>query len=41
MGGDLTFESEPGVGTTFCFTARFALDAQQDVPAPVAPSDPR
>ena len=38
MGGDLTFESEPGVGTTFFFTARFALDAQQDVPAPVAPS---
>ena len=38
MGGDLTFESAPGAGTTFLFTARFALDAQQDVPAPVAPS---
>jgi two-component system, sensor histidine kinase and response regulator len=38
MGGDLTFESAPGAGTTFLFTARFALDAHQDVPAPVAPS---
>jgi two-component system, sensor histidine kinase and response regulator len=38
MGGDLTFESAPGAGTAFFFTARFALDAQQDVPAPVAPS---
>ena len=25
MGGDLTFESEPGAGTTFFFTARFVL----------------
>ncbi len=38
MGGDLTFESEPGAGTTFLFTARFALDAHQEVSAPVAPS---
>ena len=37
MGGDLTFESAPGVGTTFFFTARFATEAQQDVPVRVAP----
>jgi CheY-like chemotaxis protein/HPt (histidine-containing phosphotransfer) domain-containing protein len=33
MGGDLTFESAPGVGTTFFFTARFAVEARQEVPA--------
>jgi hypothetical protein len=27
MHGDLTFSSEPGVGTTFAFTARFRIDA--------------
>jgi two-component system, sensor histidine kinase and response regulator len=38
MGGDLTFESAPGVGTTFFFTARFATEADANVPAKVAPS---
>ena len=28
MGGDLTFASTPGGGTTFFFTARFTVDAQ-------------
>ena len=38
MGGDLTFESVPGAGTTFFFTARFAIDAQQPAPARAVPS---
>jgi signal transduction histidine kinase/CheY-like chemotaxis protein/HPt (histidine-containing phosphotransfer) domain-containing protein len=38
MGGDLTFESVPGAGTTFIFTARFAIDAQQPAPARAVPS---
>ena len=38
MGGDLTFESIPGAGTTFFFTARFAIDAQQAAPARAVPS---
>ena len=38
MGGDLTFESVPGAGTTFFFTARFATDAQQAAPARAVPS---
>jgi two-component system, sensor histidine kinase and response regulator len=38
MGGDLTFESAPGAGTTFFFTVRFAIEPQPDVPARVAPS---
>jgi two-component system, sensor histidine kinase and response regulator len=37
MGGDLTVESAPGAGTSFFFTARFATEAQQDVPMRVAP----
>ena len=28
MGGDLNFESEPGAGTTFFFTARFGVDRE-------------
>ena len=38
MAGDLTFESIPGAGTTFIFTARFATDAQQAAPARDVPS---
>jgi signal transduction histidine kinase/CheY-like chemotaxis protein/HPt (histidine-containing phosphotransfer) domain-containing protein len=30
MGGDLAFESTPGAGTSFFFTARFAIEAHQD-----------
>ena len=37
MAGDLTFESVPGAGTTFFFTARFATDAQQPAPARAVP----
>ena len=39
MDGDLTFESAPGVGTTFFFTARFGIEAQQNVPARIAPPE--
>ena len=38
MGGDLTFESVPGAGTTFVFTARFAIDAQEAAAARAVPS---
>jgi two-component system sensor histidine kinase/response regulator len=38
MGGDLTFESMPGAGTTFSFTGRFAIEAQQGAPSRIAPS---
>ena len=38
MGGDLTFESTPGAGTTFIFTARFAVDAEQAAPGPEVPA---
>jgi two-component system sensor histidine kinase/response regulator len=37
MDGDLTFESEPGRGTTFFFTARLGVQAEQAAPAAVAP----
>ena len=38
MGGDLTFESVPGAGTTFSFTARFAIDTEHAPPTPLVPS---
>jgi two-component system sensor histidine kinase/response regulator len=38
MDGDLTFESVHGTGTTFCFTARFGIDAQPPAPARALPS---
>jgi signal transduction histidine kinase/CheY-like chemotaxis protein/HPt (histidine-containing phosphotransfer) domain-containing protein len=38
MGGDLTFESTPGVGTTFTFTA--VLRASSDAAAVAAPEPP-
>jgi signal transduction histidine kinase/CheY-like chemotaxis protein/HPt (histidine-containing phosphotransfer) domain-containing protein len=38
MGGDLTFESAPGLGTAFFFTATFAAEAEPEVPARIAPS---
>jgi two-component system sensor histidine kinase/response regulator len=41
MGGELAFESEPGVGTTFFFTARFGLDESQESAARVVPEGVR
>ena len=38
MGGDLTFESVPGAGTTFFCTVRFATQAQQTAPVRAVPS---
>jgi two-component system sensor histidine kinase/response regulator len=37
MDGDLTFVSEPGRGTTFFFTARLHLQAQQEMPPATVP----
>jgi signal transduction histidine kinase/CheY-like chemotaxis protein/HPt (histidine-containing phosphotransfer) domain-containing protein len=37
MGGDLTFESAPGVGTAFFFTARFGIEKDQPAPAAEIP----
>ena len=38
MAGDLTFESLPGAGSTFIFTARFAIDAQQPAAVRAVPA---
>src|SRR3954454_4524917 len=38
MGGDLTFESVAGAGTSFYFTARFGADADQPLPVRDVPS---
>jgi signal transduction histidine kinase/DNA-binding response OmpR family regulator/HPt (histidine-containing phosphotransfer) domain-containing protein len=38
MGGDLSFESAPGAGTVFFFTARFATDVQAEAPSRIAPA---
>src|SRR6516225_8643159 len=41
MDGDLTFESEPGRGTTFFFVARAGVQAEQEPPADTIPEDIR
>jgi two-component system, sensor histidine kinase and response regulator len=38
MGGDLAFESEPGRGTTFFFTARLGVQAGQETPTAAVPA---
>ena len=38
MGGDLTLESAPGIGTTFFFRAPFASDAAAETPARLLPA---
>ncbi|HEV3298339.1 MAG TPA: response regulator [Planctomycetaceae bacterium] len=37
MGGDLAFESEPGRGTTFFFTAQLGVQAGQETPTATLP----
>ena len=39
MGGDLTLDSTPGIGTTFFFRASFAADAVAEAPARPLPAD--
>lgn len=41
MGGDITFESAPGAGTTFVFTARIGFDPSQPAPRRAAPNNLR
>jgi signal transduction histidine kinase/CheY-like chemotaxis protein/HPt (histidine-containing phosphotransfer) domain-containing protein len=41
MGGDLTLESKPGMGTTFFFTGRYGLQKSQEAPTPSPPEDIR
>ncbi|HEV8071482.1 MAG TPA: response regulator [Planctomycetaceae bacterium] len=38
MGGDLAFESEPGRGTTFFFTAQLGVQAGQETPTAAVPA---
>jgi two-component system sensor histidine kinase/response regulator len=37
MGGEITFESEPGRGTTFLFTARVGVQERQEKPGAIVP----
>jgi signal transduction histidine kinase/DNA-binding response OmpR family regulator len=39
MGGQLTLESEVGVGTTFTFTAHFGIEASSALAPPMGPSE--